>query len=429
MATVDPPLPDPSPVQPKRAVFSWALYDWANHGFVTTVMAGFFPIFYKSYWRAEADPTESTFELATYNSFAGAAVALLAPVLGAIADRGGAKKRLLLFFAAISIAACAGLFFVEQGHYRTAGFVFTLAVFGYLAANIFSDSMVVDMARGRSSDRVSALGFAMGYLGGGLLFAFNVLLTLQPHWFGIPDKATAVRISFLLVAVWWILFSIPFVLFVKEPRPVDQMPWGRAIVLGWRQLVETFHHVRKLRPVLIFLVAYWLYIDAVNTIVVMAVDYGQALNFSADTLIKALLMVQFIGFPAAIAFGRIGDWIGTRNGIYLGLAVYTIVSFYGSRMTSENEFYILAGAIGLVQGGVQSLSRSFYSRLIPQDKPAEFFGFYNMLGRFATILGPLLMGVAGRATGDPRSSIIALAGLFLTGGIVLAFVQEKRAAA
>lgn len=419
--TIDPTV---APRQPWKRVISWAFYDWANHAFATTVLAAFFPIFYKNFWRTDVPATQSTFELASFNSMAGLVVAVLAPFLGAIADRGGVKKRFLLFFAGIGITSSAALHFVGQGNYAAAGTIFTICIIAYLAANIFSDSMLVDMARGRSTDRVSALGFAMGYLGGGLLFAINVFLTLKPELFGIPDKTTAVRISFLLVAGWWFLFSLPLIFNVPEPEVVNRVPWRDAVGAGLRQLGETFRHVRTLKPVMIFLFAYWLYIDAVNTIVVMAVDYGESLKFSSDSLIKALLLVQFVGFPAAILFGRLGDKIGTRAGIYVGLAVYCFVTFWGAFMTSEKEFYGLAIAIGLVQGGVQSLSRAFYARLIPQDKVAEFFGFYNMLGRFATIVGPMLMGIAGRVTGNPRASIMALAILFFIGGFVLMFVKE-----
>lgn len=411
------------PKQPFSRVLSWTFYDWANHGFATTVMAAFFPIFYKNYWRPDTAATQSTFELGLFNSSAGLVVAAMAPILGAIADRGGVKKRFLLFFAAIGMIASACLHFVGHGEYQAAGIVYMVCIFGYLGANIFSDSMLVDMARGRSADRVSALGFAMGYLGGGLLFAFNVFLTLKPELFGLHDKAGAVRASFLIVSAWWLLFSLPLIFNVPEPKVENRVPWRDAVGAGLRQLAETFRHVRTLKPVMIFLVAYWLYIDAVNTIVVMAVDYGKSLGFADDSLIKSLLLVQFVGFPAAILFGRLGDAIGTRAGIYVGLAVYCFVTFWGAYMTTEKEFYGLAITIGLVQGGVQSLSRSFYSRIIPHDKATEFFGFYNMLGRFATLLGPLLMGIAAKMTGSSRASILALSVLFLIGGIVLLFVR------
>ncbi|MGI8906212.1 MAG: MFS transporter [Candidatus Sumerlaeaceae bacterium] len=408
---------------PMKKIISWAFYDWANHAFATTVLASFFPIFYKSYWRPDVPATQSTYELGMFNSGAGLVLALLAPILGAIADRGGVKKRFLLFFASIGIVASAGLHFVGYGNYQVAGLVFMIGIIGYLGANVFSDSMLVDMARGRSTDRISALGFAMGYLGGGLLFAFNVFLTLKPELFGIADKASAVRASFLIVAGWWLFFTLPLILNVPEPKVVNRAPMRDAIGAGLRQLRETFRHVRTLKPVMLFLLAYWLYIDGVNTIVVMAVDYGASLKFSTDSLIKALLIVQFVGFPAAIAFGRLGDKIGTRAGIYVGLAVYCFVTFWGAYMTSEKEFYGLAIAIGLVQGGVQSLSRAFYARLIPQDRVTEFFGFYNMLGRFATLIGPMLMGVAGKLTGNSRASILALSLLFFAGAIVLLFVK------
>jgi MFS transporter, UMF1 family len=413
---------------PSKTVFSWALNDWANHGFVTTVMAVFFPIFYEKFWRPDQDgivtSSTRTFELGLFNSLAGLIVALAAPALGAIADRGGAKKRFLLFFACVGILGVSSLYFAGPGMYHVAGLGFMVAIIGYLAANIFSDSMLIDMSRGRSTDKVSALSFAMGYLGGGTMFAFNVLLTLKPELFGLPNATAAVRASFLIVAVWWIIFMIPLILYVPESKAKESVPVGTAIKEGLKQLAETFHHVRRLKHVMWFLVAYWIYIDAVNTVVVMAVQFGQSLGFAQETLTKALLLVQFVGFPAAIIFGRIGHRIGSKKAILIGLVVYTLATIWGSQMKNEREFYGRAIASALVMGGVQSLSRSYYAKLIPQDKATEFFGFYNMLGRFATIVGPFLMGYTARLTGSDRAAILSLSVLFILGAVLLAFVPS-----
>jgi len=408
-----------------KKVLSWALYDWADSAFATTVMAGFFPVFFKQYWSADADVTVSTFQLGTANSLASLIVLMFAPVLGAIADKGSAKKKFLLFFATMGIVMTGSLYFVAQGDWGMAAAFYILATIGFSGGNIFYDSLIVSVAGAKKMDVVSALGFALGYLGGGLLFALNVAMTLTPQAFGLANASEAVRVSFLSVAIWWGVFSIPIFLFVEEPRTGGGLAGWRAVTGGFRQLSATFQEVRKLRVVFLFLIGYWLYIDGVDTIVRMAVDYGMSLGFRSNSLIVALLITQFVGFPAALAFGKIGEKLGTKTGIFLGIGVYVVVTIWGFFMKRELEFYALAAAIGLVQGGVQSLSRSFYTRLIPKSRAAEFFGFYNMLGKFAAVIGPFLTGWVSVATGNPRYSILAILLLFISGAAILAFVNEK----
>lgn len=409
-----------------RRTVSWALYDWANSAFATTVMAGFFPVFFKQYWSQGTDPTVSTFQLGVANSLGSVLVAALAPVLGAIADRGGARKRFLAFFAVTGIVMTGAMPLVAQGDWVMAVALYVVASVGFAGANIFYDALIVVVAPEEKRDVVSALGFAMGYLGGGILFAVNVLMTLQPAWFGLADQAAAVKASFVTVAVWWALFSVPVFLFVEEERPPTRRGFGSTVVGGFRELLDTFHEIRRLKVVAVFLAGYWLYIDGVDTIVRMAVDFGMSIGFSADSLMIALLVVQFVGFPAGIAFGQIGKRIGAKTGIFIGLSVYLVVTVWGSFMDREIEFYVMAVLIGLVQGGVQALSRSLYSRLIPPSRSAEFFGFYNMLGKFAAVIGPVLMGWVGVVTGNPRASILAVAVLFVGGGILLFLVDEKK---
>ncbi|MDD2603547.1 MAG: MFS transporter [Desulfobacteraceae bacterium] len=379
----------------KRAVWGWAIYDWANSAFATTVMAGFFPIFFKQYWSHGTDVNLSTAQLGFGNALAGLIVALMAPLLGAIADRGEARKKLLIWFAYMGVLASAGLFFVAKGQWPLAIFVYILGVIGFSGANIFYDALLPGIAGEGRVDRVSSLGFSLGYLGGGLLFLVNVLMTLMPQRFGLIDSAAAVRLSFLTVALWWGAFTLITILWVPEPSagPVKQGP--SALRAGWRQLADTFRRARHLKTVSLFLLAYWFYIDGVDTIIRMAVDYGMSLGFEANDLIVALLLVQFVGFPAALVFGRLGERWGVRRAIYLGIGIYIGITLWGTLMRQRHEFFVLAGVIGLVQGGIQALSRSYYTRIIPKDKAAEFFGFYNMLGKFATIMGPALMGIVG----------------------------------
>ncbi len=409
-----------------KQIVSWALYDWANSAFAVTIMAGFFPVFFKQYWSAGGDVTQSSFYLGIANSSASLVIVVVAPLLGTIADQGGKKKRFLLYFTLLGIIMTAALYWVESGNWPAAMGLYALASIGFFGGIIFYDALIVDVSPHQHLDFVSGFGYAVGYLGGGLLFALNVAMTLNPDWFGLADASEAVRWSFLMVAAWWALFSIPLFLFIKEPQPADATRTGLvALRLATRQLSNTFREIRRLRVVFLFLLSYWLYIDGVSTIIKMAVDYGMALGFDSTSLIVALLITQFVGFPAAIAFGILGERFGARTGIYIAITVYLIVIVWASKMESEWEFYAMAITIGLVQGGIQSLSRSFYARIIPADKAGEFFGFYNMLGRFAAILGPVLMGWVSMATGDPRLSILAIAPLFILGLLLLFFVDEQ----
>lgn len=408
---------------PRRPVVAWALYDWANSAFATTVMAGFFPIFFKQYWSAGADVTVSTFRLGLANSAAAILVALAAPILGAIADRGGARKRGLVLFASVGAVATALLFVVPSGNWVAASLVFAAGLIGFALANVFNDSLLTDVAHKAEMDFVSGFGYAMGYLGGGILFALNVAMVISPGTFGLASSADAVRWSFLTVAVWWAIFTVPLVLYVREKATVSPERMLPAVRSGLRQLAGTFAELRQLRAPLLFLVAYWLYIDGVYTVIKLAADYGLSLGFKDTDLISALLLTQFVGFPSALLFGWLGEKIGADRGILIGLAVYVLTSIWAYYLQSVWQFYAMAVLIGLVQGAVQSLSRSYYGRLIPADKPGEFFGLFNMVGRFAAIIGPLLAGTVVLAGGNPRLEIIAIVPLFLLGGGLFYFVR------
>jgi len=413
-------------VRNRKQKLSWAMYDWANSAFATTVMAGFFPLFFKQYWAGELEVGESTFLLGNANALASVLVVILAPILGAIADRGGAKKRFLMFFAMMGVVMTGALYMVAQGEWGLALVVYILAVLGFSGSLVFYDSLLVDVANGTELDMVSAIGFSFGYLGGGLLFAFDVVMTLYPHTFGLDDAAQAVRVSFLSVAVWWGLFSIPVILFVKESKSHAPVGLVGAVRGGFVQLWETFRQIRKLRVTFLFLIAYWLYIDGVDTVIRMAVDYGLSLGFDSNHLMVALLVTQFVGFPAALVFGRLGERRGARQGIMIAIFVYLLVIIWAYQMQQVWEFYALAVTIGLVQGGIQALSRSFYARMIPRTKSGEFFGFYNMMGKFAAVLGPLMMGWVAIITQSPRLSILSVLLLFIAGAVLLALVDEEK---
>ncbi len=371
------------------------MYDWANSAFATTVMAGFFPVFFKQYWSYGADANLSTAQLGLGNSIASLIVALMAPVLGAIADRGSARKKFLILFAYLGVLMTASLFLVQKGEWAWAIFFYAMGWIGFAGANIFYDSLLPGIVGEDRIDYVSCLGYSMGYLGGGLLFLINIVMTLIPEKFGLANAGEAVRYSFISVALWWGFFTLFTIAWVPETGGKNNKRKNNFIKDGFTQFITTFKKIRHLKTVFLFLLAYWFYIDGVDTIIRMAVDYGMSLGFESNDLIVALLITQFIGFPSALVFGKLGQSWDVRKAIYLAIFIYMGVTIWGTMMTSKHEFYILAIVIGLVQGGIQALSRSYYSRLIPKDQAAEYYGFYNMLGKFAAIFGPALMAVIG----------------------------------
>ncbi|MDX8410458.1 MAG: MFS transporter, partial [Mariprofundaceae bacterium] len=331
-----------------KRVVSWALYDWANSAFATTVMAGFFPLFFKQYWNSGADVTVSTFQLGVANSLASIIVASMAPILGAIADKGGTKKRFLLFFAMMGIVMSGALHFVAAGQWQLAIALYVAAFIGFAGSNIFYDALILDVSPENKLDMVSALGFSLGYLGGGILFAINVAMSLWPQFFGFADQAEAIRAAFITVAVWWALFSIPLLLFVREAPSRKMAARGNAIAAGFRQLRGTFRDIRQLKVVLLFLIAYWLYIDGVDTVIRMAVDYGMSLGLATSDLITALLITQFVGFPATLVFGRLGTRLGAKAALFIAIGVYIGVCAGAFFIRDEADFYMLAVVIGLV---------------------------------------------------------------------------------
>lgn len=409
----------------KKTVYAWALYDWADSTYATTVMAGFFPLFFKTYYSANVDVTVSTAQLGFANSLSSFVVVLLAPLLGAIADAGSIKKRFLFLFAYLGILMSAALALVGEGQWELAVFVYVLGNIGFMGSNTFYDALLSSISTEKNVDFVSGLGFALGYLGGGILFAINVWMLQDPTFFSLENEAAAVKASFISVALWWALFSLPLFLFVAEKK-VPNNEKGTLLLQGYLRLKNTFSKIKQLKGLLLFLVAYWLYIDGVDTIIRMAVDYGMALGFDTKNLILSLLLVQFVGFPATLLFAKLAQKWETKKAIFLAIGIYLFIILFASRMNEVYEFYILALMIALVQGGIQALSRSFYSKMIPQENAAEFFGFYNFLGKFATILGPLLVAIVALFSQNSRIAIASVAIFFIVGGVLLFFVDEKK---
>lgn len=409
-----------------RKILSWAMYDWANSAFATTIVAGFFPVLY-SHMTQELTAQDSQFWLNITIAIGSIIVGISSPILGAIADSGSQRKTFLAGFTMLGILMCLGLGWASSGLWWMALIIYGVGLVGFNGANNFYNSMLMVVSPIDEIDLVSGFGYALGYIGGGLLFLINVLMVTNPSMFGFADSSMALTIAFASVGVWWLIFSLPLFLFVDEPRVERTQNIGHTIAEGWRSLRATLREIRMLRTASLFLIAYWLYIDGVATIFKTAVFFAdRILGLPSDSLIIALLLTQFISFPAALFFGWLGKKMGPKFGILICIAVYVMVIAYAWQwLRSALDFYFLAAIIGLVQGGIQGLSRSLFARLIPQSKTAEFFGFFNLVGRFSSILGPVLMILVPIVIGvaDERDSILSLILLFLGGAFLLSKVN------
>ena len=402
------------------------MYDWANSAFATTVMAGFFPIFFKSYWASDLSDAESTFAIGSVNSLVGLLIAFSAPVLGAFADAGDSKRKFLFSFAFLGIITTGYLFFIPDSSWKLAVIFYGLGVIGFSGANVFYDSLLVTVSKEEERNRTSALGFSLGYLGGGILFLLNVIMFLYPNWFGLESQIDAVLWSFMSVALWWFIFSLPIYLNVKEPTQSSSgKSVNRIITEAFTSLLNTARSIKEYKSAVIFLLAYFLYMDGVDTIIRMATSYGSDIGLSATSMIQALLLTQFVGFPATLVFGYYADKFGYKYSLSFAIIVYIFVVLFSSQMDTALEFYVVACAVGLVQGGVQAISRSFFSTLIPANKAAEFFGFYNFIGKSSVFIGPFMVSGIALVTGSPSYGILSLLILFIPGLILLWMVPDK----
>ncbi|MBN1221090.1 MAG: MFS transporter [Anaerolineae bacterium] len=404
----------------RKVVNSWAMYDWANSAFVTTIMATVLPVYYSNVAGADLPGNQATVYWGYTTSIALLIAALLAPILGAIADFSGVKKRFLAFFAAIGILSSALLYLVTTGDWFRASLFFIFGNFGFAAADMFYNSLLPHVARPGDIDQVSTRGYAFGYLGGGLLLAVNLAMIQF-----MADKGLAARLSFVSVAIWWAVFSIPLLRNVPEPPASGQGQRLNPVVAGFQRLNRTFREIRHYKQLFLFLVAFWAYNDGIGTIIKMATIYGAEIGIGDTALIGALLMTQFVGIPFAFAFGWLAKRIGPKPSIYLGLTIYTLISIGGYFMSVAWHFWVLAFMVGTVQGGSQALSRSLFGAMSPKAKMAEFFGFYEMSSRTAGIVGPFLFAVIGQMTGSSRLSIVALVVFFIVGGFLLSRVDEQ----
>ncbi len=411
----------------KKQIYSWALYDWANSAFATTILAAVLPIFYKDVAASNLPANVATSYWGYTQSGAMIVIAILAPILGAIADHSDSKKFFLRLFAYLGIIGTGLLFFINEGNYILASLFFILANIGFSGGNVFYDGFLPDITDNKKIDYVSSLGYSAGYLGGGLLLALNLLMISKPSLFGISGTLMATKLSFLTVSIWWFFFSIPAFKFLPDPKKrTEILNVKKYTVIGFNRVKTTFKHIRQYKELWKFLIAFWLYNDGIGTIIRMATIYGREVGIGQSDLIGALLLTQIVGIPFALLFGKLGQKIGAKKGIYIALIIYTIITINGFFLDSALDFWILAGMVGLVQGGAQALSRSLYGSMVPKNKTAEFFGFYGISSKFAAIVGPTVFAYMGQLTGSSRYGIISVASFFILGMIVLSSVNVDK---
>ena len=420
----------------RRELRSWAMYDWAASSVQTTIMVAVFPIYFIRVAGANVPSEVANQHLATANAISVAIVALLSPVLGAIADYSGRKKQLLGLFLIIGVLSTAAMFFIGSGDLRLAETLYVLSMSSVAATYVFYESLLPHIASETEMDRVSTAGYAIGYTGGGVLLALNLAWIQKPEWFGMPsgdgltpDQATLpVRLAFLSVAIWWLVFSIPLFRGVREPQRLleaDETARGSVVRHAFVRLGETFHELRGYRHAFLMLIAFLFYNDGISTIQKMAAAYATELNIPQDAVIAAILIVQFLGIPFSFLFGIVAGRIGAKRAIFAGLLVYTGISILGYHMSTATHFYVLAALVGMVQGGTQALSRSLFANMIPRHKSGEFFGFFSVFNKFAGIFGPLLFASVIGTTGSSRRAILSVVAFFALGGILLAFVNVR----
>ncbi|SHG21301.1 MFS transporter [Ornithinibacillus halophilus] len=410
----------------RKTQLSWALYDFGNSAFATTMMAAVLPIFYSQVAANNLSDGLASSYWGYTNSIAVLIVAILAPILGAIADFSAAKKKFLRFFAFMGIIGSILLAFVGEGDYILVSFLFIIASIGFSGGNVFYDAFLPEITDEKDIDKVSSKGFALGYVGGGILLLINVLMILQPGWFGLPDVVMAMKVSFATVGIWWLIFSIPLLKNIFDEKKAPVKKDKSYILIGFSRIGNTFKEITQYKQLLIFLLAFWLYNDGISTIIRMATIYGTEIGIDQNSLIIALLITQFVGIPCTFFFGWLATKLTAKKALMITLVVYLGIVLLGYFMSSALHFYLLAILVGTVQGGAQSLSRSIYGRMIPDGKQGEFFGFYGISSKFAAVFGPFLFGLIGQLTGNPRLGILSLVAFFVIGIVLLTFVNVEK---
>ena len=409
----------------QKPILGWVLYDWANSAFATTIMAAVLPNYFSSYLAATISPAMASSVWAYGNTIAMLLIAIASPVLGAIADYKGNKRHFLLFFLLLGTVSTAALVVPGKGDWALAIGIYILAFMGFAGSIVFYDALLPIIAPPKFMNAVSVVGYAVGYLGGGLLLALNLWMILEPQAWGIADSIQAIHWAFVSVALWWAVFSIPLFLWVKEPT--TQITENISpIKVGFQRIVTTLRHIRQYRQAFRFLIAFWLYSDGIGTIIKMAVIFGTEIGIGQTDLIGAILLVQFVGIPLSLVYIRLAQQFSTKRAIQVGLLGYSLITIGGFFIHEGWHFWLLAFLVGCVQGGTQALSRSLFGRLIPKEMSGEFFGFYDISQKFAGILGPLVFGAVAQFTHNSRWGIVALLFFFIGGIILLNFVEEPR---
>jgi UMF1 family MFS transporter len=411
----------------RRELRAWAMYDFAASGVQTTIQVAVFPLYFIGVAGAEfAEPRANQY-LAYANSLSIAIVALISPVLGAIADYSAVKKRMLGTFLGVGVTAAALMFFIERGDIVLAAALFVATNVAVAGSFVFYESLLPHIASEDEVDRVSTAGFALGYFGGGILLALNLAWIQNPGMFGLPvDSNLPVRLALASVAIWWLAFSIPLFRRVREPARMlepDERRGENPVRAAFQRLRETLKELRGYKHAFLMLLAFLIYNDGITTIQKMAAPYGAELGISDNALIGSILIVQFVGVPFSFLFGGIAGRIGTKRAIFAGLAVYAVISVFGFFMQTATHFLILALLVGTVQGGTQGLSRSLFASMIPRHKSGEFFGFFSVFSKFAGIFGPLLFAGMIQLTGSGRYGILSIIAFFFIGGAILLLVD------
>jgi MFS transporter, UMF1 family len=413
----------------RRELRAWAYYDVANSAWMTTMLQAFSPAFFVPFAASQLLPDVARSRFAFGTSAMVIAVGLLGPWLGALADYKGRKKAFMAAFLGAGALLTAALFFVREGQWMLALALYGLANVAVTSTLAFYNALLPGIARPDEVDRVSTAGFALGYLGGGALFALNLWMMASPATFGLASATQAFRVSAVMVAAWWVLFSIPLFRHVPEPAPrldPDEPAGESASRIALRRLGATFRELRFHRDAGWLLAAFLVYNDGVNTVIRMGTTFADEIGLPKGPTLLAVLMIQFVGIPFAFAFGMLADRIGAKRSIYLALVVYTVLTVLAYGLSTIGQFFAFAFAIAMVMGGIQALSRSLFASLIPQHKAGEMFGFFGIFDRFGGAIGSAIFGVMLSLTGSSRPAIVSLVVLFLLGAFFLSRVDVER---
>ena len=406
-----------------RTVKSWIAYDAGNSAFATTVVAAFFPIFYLEFWASNLPKIEASIYLNWTLVVCNVSILLSGPVIGAITDINQSTKKSLTIFTVTSVFFVGLLYFLSAGSWIYALVFFGIANFCFCVAQIPYDKILTKIASPEKFSIISNQGYAWGYAGGGLLFIVNALMSIYPESFGLASQSDAIRVSFLMVSIWWLLFLIPLLVNFKETTN-DQRSKG-IVTSSLKNIVTTLKSVYQYKNAFLFLIAFFLFIDGAHTVIYLASTFALNLGLETSSIIQALILVQLVAFPATLIWGYVANRFGDKLVLYLTISSYIFIIIYSTTLSSALEFYLLAAWVGCVQGGIQGSSRGYFGKLIPKEKAGEFFGLYNVMGRAGAILGPLLVGSLLTLYGNVRIALLPIAILFIIGGLLLTRVKNE----